>query len=127
MIQFRAHITLLLCIALLVVRVGGAHLHLCFDGQEPSASIHLADAGDLGEHSEWGVPHKDANIDLGNDGLAKLPKLDLPLLALLLSLALCLFVQRRTGSAPPYAAPLFLGVATRFLPPLRGPPLNPVP
>jgi hypothetical protein len=30
-----------LCIAILATHVSGAHLHLCFDGGDPPASVHL--------------------------------------------------------------------------------------
>lgn len=36
---------LVACLAFLVMRIGGAHLHHCFDGSEPENAVHFADAG----------------------------------------------------------------------------------
>ena len=54
----------ILCAILLLVRVGGPHLHLCFDGSEPPASFHAFDLA--GHHGLPGIDasHDDADIAL---------------------------------------------------------------
>ncbi len=76
-----------------------AHVHYCFDGQEPPASVHLADS--LDHHHDVGLSHggghdtghdhhdhdldhgqggehDDLDLDLPNQALAKTVKHDLP-------------------------------------------------
>jgi hypothetical protein len=58
-----------------------SHVHYCFDGQEPPASVHLVDATDhdheLPGHSD-GAEHDDLDLDVPNQALAKAVKYDLP-------------------------------------------------
>jgi hypothetical protein len=61
----------LLCGVLLLTRLGGTHLHLCFDGSEPPISLHVADAGD--HHPGESAPHADQDVALGADLLVKKP------------------------------------------------------
>jgi hypothetical protein len=126
--QIRAWLLTLMCVVLLLGPVGGAHLHLCFDGKEPPASFHLFDLGlhhSKPGHSEPGMnaPHEDSDVAVSDNLLSKgkfewTPTLALLAATLLLSLLrtpqrfIPLFTARAT---PP--APLFLR------PPLRGPPL----
>lgn len=117
----------LLCLALVVVRANGAHLHLCFDGTEPPVSLHMADAGQHHENSGTGETHQDADVPVAGDALAKIFKLklgDLPLILLAAAILLSLLLSpdrpialRRIGIAP---------LTLRGLrPPLRGPPHAP--
>ena len=54
-----------------------AHVHLCFDGQEAPAAIHLDDdTGHLLEHAA-GSQHDDVDVDLQGQALAKSVKHDL--------------------------------------------------
>lgn len=124
--EFQRWLVVMLCIVLLSARVGGAHLHLCFDGLEPPVSMHLADES-LDHHAPSStVIHHDEDISLVADAIAKSakPKIDIApmLLAALLVLLLVVrqtrapFIRRRairTAVAPAY-----------LLPPLRGPPLT---
>lgn len=41
----------IICLAVLGVRIGGVHLHLCFDGNEPPSAVHVLD----------GVHHSDGS------------------------------------------------------------------
>jgi hypothetical protein len=121
----RACITLL-CITILVMRVGGAHLHLCLDGSESPVSVHLtADAGLDGSAVGVGKVHHDQDVSLSGEVLAK--KLDGVLhLPMLLAVAVILFLvpvvrlplvpRDRTSLLHPI--PIF-----RIRPPLRAPPL----
>ena len=58
-----------------------SHVHYCFDGQEPPASVHLVDGTDhdheLPGHSD-GAEHDDLDLDVPNQALAKAVKYDLP-------------------------------------------------
>jgi len=58
-----------------------SHVHYCFDGQEPPASVHLVDGTDhdheLPGHSD-GADHDDLDLDVPNQALAKAVKYDLP-------------------------------------------------
>jgi hypothetical protein len=116
----------LLCITVLVMRVGGAHLHLCLDGGEPPVSVHLsADTG--ADHPEPGVGqgHHDQDVSLSGEVLAK--KIDGALqLPVLLVAALVLFLMRPVGGSliPRDRTALVPRVAVFHIrPPLRGPPL----
>jgi hypothetical protein len=121
----RACITLL-CITILVMRVGGAHLHLCMDGSEPPVSVHLtADAGLDNTSIGEGKAHHDQDVSLSGEVLAK--KLDGALhLPMLIAVAVVLFLvplvrlpllpRDRTSLIHPI--PIF-----RIRPPLRAPPL----
>lgn len=124
--SFPARFWLIALIGLSVVsvRVSGAHLHLCRDGQEPPAAVHVSDAGvHEGHHDRADVPHADLDVPL-EDGLAKSAKFlfDLPVLAGPTAVPFVL-------AALPAAAwgrdgRVLSWIADRFLrPPLRGPPL----
>lgn len=117
---------LLLCTILLVVRLGGAHLHLCFDGQETFASVHLADAGDRFEHTDAEPTHNDSNIDLSSVGLSKLSKLDVSLLALIFSIAAWQFGDPRSRWIQVRTVLVSIGSLPHVVPPPRGPPLTSV-
>ena len=58
-----------------------SHVHYCFDGQEPPASVHLVDGTDH-EHElpgqSDGEEHDDLDLDVPNQALAKAVKYDLP-------------------------------------------------
>lgn len=75
----------LMCVLLLIVRVAGPHLHLCFDGQEAPASVHFLDVG-LHHTASHGAPHRDTDVSLAVDGVSKTGKQisfdDLPIVLL---------------------------------------------
>jgi hypothetical protein len=120
----RTSIVLILCSILLLLRIGGVHLHFCFDGQEPPASLHVLDGGS--EHMGDGagsLPHQDGNLDEASASILKSLAAvgDLPLLILAVlvpwlraSRPACPLPARR--APPPRRSPSIL------LPPLRGPP-----
>ncbi len=113
----------LICAALLCTRLGGAHLHLCLDGSEPPASLHVTDSGHHADHHD-GQAHDDLDVSLVGDAPTKSGKsgFDLPLLLAALWLVTVLFTRLRITAADspqPSASP------PRFCrPPLRGPPLH---
>lgn len=116
----------LLCITVLLMRMGGAHLHLCLDGGEPPVSVHLStDTGVDQPHTGVGQGHHDQDVSLSGEALAK--KLDGALqLPVLLVAAFVLFLMR------PMGGPIILRDRTTLVPrvpvfhirpPLRAPPL----
>jgi hypothetical protein len=115
---------ILLCTIFLVIQSTDAHVHLCFDGQKPAVTFHIENGAELNAHlTEAGLNHHDLDIDLGVNSITKLPKVDLPVLALLFSALLIAF---NLLGKPPLAR----SRSTRFRyqfpshlrPPLRGPP-----
>lgn len=124
--RFQTWLLALLCVALLLGRVNGAHLHLCLDGSEPPASLHLSETGhDADHHND--TAHDDVDVTLPGDAASKPAKLslDLPLLVLallLLRLPRTAAPRLRNRGRPAHTTdPLLLR------PPLRGPPLNTLP
>lgn len=114
----------MLAIALVAMRMSGIHLHLCTDGQEAAASVHLLDGSihHAGDDADEG--HQDR--DLSIFGAAIFKKYDaagdvIPLLGVLF----LLFVLPRVRSSISFARITELPPGPRlyFTPPLRGPPL----
>lgn len=130
----RAWLLALACLTLLFTQMGGAHLHLCFDGQEPPASLHLSDANHHDDHhgghhdrhhAAGETPHSDLDVPLANDVLSKpvKPILDLSLILLaVLWLGALSFTRDRIP--PPDPTRLRAFSTFLLLPPLRGPPLQ---
>lgn len=114
----------LLCAMFLAVRVGGSHLHLCYDGAEPLASLHLVDDGLHHGAPDADAGHQDADVPVAAEGLVKAAKLDfdLPLL-LLTSLLLWSWLRPTQQPAPGYRNPPAPAAGRYLRPPLRGPPL----
>ena len=109
---------------LLVVRTSDAHMHLCFDGQEPLSSLHIADtAADHHDGGESESGHQDQDVDAANPALAKKSAQasdvgPLPVAALvLLLLPPDRGVERAITKQDPEPRLPYL-----FLPLLRGPP-----
>ena len=121
---FRFGLLTLLCVMLLVVRVGGMHLHFCFDGGEPRVSLHGFD-GELHHFGPNAAPvHQDVDVSLAGDALGKPDKVkfDLPIFLIgALALLQLLLPKVVPGTT---AVPRFILAVRVFLrPPLRGPPL----
>lgn len=114
-----------IAIAMLAVRVGGAHVHLCADGKEPAISVHVFE--DVPHHAPGQTleGHQDSDVSI-SAGVALLKKVDsasdlLPLLLVFLVVALLPRSKSRVMPSNSLAAPLSLLFHLR--PPLRGPPL----
>jgi hypothetical protein len=101
-----------------------SHVHYCFDGQEPPASVHLVDSTDheheLPGHHDDGAEHDDLDLDVPNQALAKAVKHDLAAIDLV---AWTLPIESLPGGAlaqgvdvPPAPSPRYA------LPQLRAPP-----
>ncbi len=120
----RMHFALILWLALTFVgaQLMGAHLHLCFDGSEPPATLHVADTDHHADHHTSDA-HDDLDVSAFGEAIAKLGQLQLDLPVILLAvLLLPLLLGGRHGlpaerPRPFVSPPLFLR------PPLRGPPL----
>ncbi|HEU4778926.1 MAG TPA: hypothetical protein VFS58_03510 [Steroidobacteraceae bacterium] len=123
--QKRKLLIAVVCVALLALRVGGLHVHLCMDGSEPPLSVHVADSGvhHLDE-AEEGDAHADRDVAIAADAVLKKSsgELDLTLLAALG--ALLLFVLMRPRPRLTFAPVPARATSARahLRPPLRGPP-----
>jgi hypothetical protein len=62
-----------------------AHVHYCFDGQEPPASVHLVDSMDhaheIPGHHDDPAEHDDLDVDVSSQALPKACKHGLPAIA----------------------------------------------
>lgn len=113
-------------LAVIAMPVSGEHLHMCLDGSEAPASIHLTDDGAHHPGLDTGFDHEHHDTDISLTGIALVKKVDGTLDAQALVAAAVLFLRL------PVAAPNFIprndvsvAVATRpadLLPPPRGPP-----
>lgn len=106
----------------LIASWSGAHGHLCFDGQEPPLSVHMDMLGEHPDHAD-AEKHIDADVDLGQIALAKLVKIDLPVLIAAAVLCVLLF-KRFTFVITPYSRP-YSSRIIGLRPPLRAPPVLP--
>jgi hypothetical protein len=113
------------CVAMVALRVGGFHVHMCLDGAEPPLSFHTADSGlhHLDEVAE-GEAHADRDVAIASDLVVKKPfaDLDLSMLAAFGALLLYLLARPRGLPAFPPTPVRARRARARLLPPLRGPP-----
>lgn len=113
----------LLCVALLVVRVSGTHLHLCFDGAGPFASVHTLNCNAAVADPEPAVAHHEDDVSLIGDSLSGSGKIGLELPTLLtIAFVLCAAVQPPRQSEPAYRSALAASTRRFLLPPPRAPP-----
>lgn len=111
----------LLCLTLLVTRIAGIHLHLCFDGIEPPVSFHTTDA-DV-HHADDSALHDDEDIELPSATLAKAVQhqSDAALLFVVLGCLTLILTPRRPTFD--WRTPVLLFTSSLLLrPPTRGPP-----
>jgi hypothetical protein len=108
--------------AVLIGRFEGAHLHLCFDGSEPPAAVHMADGADHDDAHHLETQHVDQDVDMFGATLVKkvFEGVDAPVvfaaaLLFLLPIVTQSFVRPALLHPPPRR--LFA-----FEPPPRGPP-----
>lgn len=115
---------LILICAVLLTRLGGVHLHLCFDGQEPPASIHVNDDGAHNDRHHVNGDHTDKDVAVFDAVLTKGKGFaDAPIL--LAACLLLLLLLRPASGQWPLAAfyRVFPLQPCALRPPLRGPPL----
>lgn len=123
--RFANRLMWVLCLAFLATRLGGAHLHLCLDGLEAPATVHVEDHTGQHHGEEAGPTHNDLDVPIATDALVKKSggtwHLDLlPLLALWLLLPLAGRPMRMRPADPRRAAPASL--PPHFLPLALAPP-----
>ena len=120
------HASKIAALAVLFASITGAHahVHLCFDGQEPPAAVHMDHEGGHAHHGAEQGKHDDVDVDVDvrDDGVAKSFKPDWPAATTAVFLVLPAAVDvapppiaepgDRRGPDPPHTRPL-----------LRGPPL----
>jgi hypothetical protein len=106
----------------LIASWSGAHGHLCFDGQEPPVTVHMEMLGDHPEHGS-DEQHVDADVELSQPLLAKLTKIDLPLL-IAAALLLAMWFEKIPLVTSRYS-PSYSSRRTGLRPPLRAPPVFP--
>lgn len=114
-------LSIVLLVVLLVPQVGQAHVHLCFDGAGPAASMHAPAMGEPCIHVDT-AGHHDHTVEVDSPAVGKIhpPGLGTVLLAIVPAL---LDVPRQVGFLP--LATDQPSPATSLLhlrPPLRGPP-----
>jgi len=115
----------LLCVTLLMVRVSGAHLHLCFDGKEPPASFHLFDVGLHHDTPEASATHQDADVAVTGDLFSKQDTWGRDLHLMLLAAGLLWgLLQTPRRFVSPFSTPTFYAAPAFLRPPLHGPPLS---
>jgi hypothetical protein len=112
-------------LAVLAVRMGDTHLHLCFDGQEPPTSVHFADASvhHDDEHDD-GPAHADKDINPFIGTIVKSDDDPQPLFALIVSTLLTIDLLSPDHGVAPFdrSTPLAAHPPFYLRPPLRGPP-----
>jgi len=113
-----------LCLAMISLRVAGAHLHLCFDGTEPPVSYHVGDSGQHhADQHEAHEQHTDRDMPVGEDFLLKKTVDDTGTLALFaFALLLFLLAPARQLRRVDHQAPPLRHSFSWLRPPLRGPP-----
>jgi len=114
----------LACALLITARISGAHLHLCFDGNEPSSSLHLVEDGDADLHFGAHSSHEDLDVSLVGNLLVKQDSAGVDLLPILVAAAIVLGVVRLASSKSLYRrlTVLFRTPVFDLRPPPRGPP-----
>ena len=121
--HLRIVLVILFGFALLLTGMGGDHLHLCFDGQEPPIMLHAENSGLHPQGMEAGERHAYHDVDVAAavPAKAKSTSLDGPLLlvlCVLLTLLPWLHTLPLSGASHAIkSAPFFLR------PLLRGPPI----
>lgn len=119
---FRQWIIVLFGLALLNANALGAHLHLCFDGQEPTSSLRVLDDRQNANDPSTSSPHRDVDVALTDEAIAKSATFNQSMAAPPSSPT-----PSPAISATFYFVPLDFGqplasVARDLLPPKRGPP-----
>jgi hypothetical protein len=110
--------------AVFVGRWEGAHLHLCFDGNEPPAAMHMADGATHDDAHHLDTVHVDHDVDMFGATLLKKVSggVDMPLNVS----ASILFLLPVVNDRPSRPAPVIHPILRRFAhldPPPRGPPV----
>jgi hypothetical protein len=114
-----------LALAVFTVRASDTHLHLCFDGREAPAAVHLADGSvHNDEHHQEGEHHADKDVDPFVGLLLKSVGTDPDVALPTTIVALVLLLPPAPDAMPVATDPVRLAAGPPFhlRPPLRGPP-----
>jgi hypothetical protein len=115
----------MLCVAMLAMRVGGLHVHMCMDGSEPPLSFHVEDSGiHHVDEADAGEEHADRDFGLATDVVVKKPfsGFDLTLAAAFCALLFLLLTRPRELRPSHFQPAKVRSARNRLRPPLRGPP-----
>jgi hypothetical protein len=113
----------MVAIATFGVRLGGIHMHLCFDGQEPPASLHVEHEHGHDDYHHSDGSHQDQDVDLLAQAFFKKADLgELDIAGAVLEIVALLPIGDQLGperltTIQPTGPPHFV------VPPLRGPPV----
>ncbi|MFT3931047.1 MAG: hypothetical protein QM709_12215 [Spongiibacteraceae bacterium] len=109
----------LLCLLLIVVRIGGAHWHLCLDGSEPPQAMEMGNADWHADDAD----HHDVDLKLIGEALAKNigDGFDVDFLAAFV-LLWSFQLSQRPLLLTPYRETLFIPQVLPFHAPPRAPP-----
>lgn len=112
----------LLCVTLLLGRVGGSHLHLCFDGKERASSLHLFDIDRHHSGSGMDAPHDDADVAVRGEMMSKNTFVWTVPPAMLSAIVLFTCLRSPRQFVAPLVARTNSAEPAFLRPPLRGPP-----
>ena len=117
-------LVLLVCLASLLVRIGGVHLHFCMDGTEPPVGIHLNLAEPLSLHDDIAQYHSDWDSVFVADATAPSVEKSTALTLLVVLSVLLLSQPQGAGIRLPLLrlSPVGLPKPRRLRPPVRAPP-----
>lgn len=124
----RLRIALLSTLAFLFAGVANvhAHVHLCLDGQEPPAAMHVDDPHDTDHHIDHHVEtvdsHQDVDVDVPAQVVAKTLKVELSFLGPVSNLQGFIPLVAETGAIPEVDRAFSPTPLPYWRPPLRGPP-----
>ena len=124
-LRFNPFLLWTVVMAVLTVRLADTHLHLCFDGQEASTTVHLADASvhHDDEHQDCQA-HADKDINPFIGTLVKSDDDAQPLFAFIVGTLLTIELLPPDRAVPAFnrETPLAADPPFYLRPPLRGPP-----
>ncbi len=114
----------LLALMLAIVRIADAHAHLCADGKEPPASIHLGACGIHPCDGDRSSEHSgDKNVQISADFvLKKAPSLDHSWMPAFVAFAFDFTAPRSNEIILNEPLTIRVAAAAYLRPPLRGPP-----
>lgn len=114
----------LVLFAFVATRFAGVHLHMCFDGQEAPAAVHMADGAVHHDEHHATSSHNDRDIDLFDAALLKKVADTDVLIPLFFAALLFLLRPSPYRMWPRWAVRVVpADDPLRLKPPLRGPPL----
>lgn len=121
-LRTRQWLLMFVCVTLVATRADGAHLHLCFDGQDPATSVRIG--ADLSSEPGAQAPHNDRDLALTGDLIAKQGKGDLKQPVALPTGLVAFLVATARFERSLIRALGMASVSFVSLPPARGPPIR---